>query len=253
MGLQGFQGAGYLCIGATSGIGLATAKKIHEQGGVVVISGLEINSEIETLRSQSKRFHYVDGDIGDPETPLKIVEAAIELLPQLHGVLFSAGMKSHRPWEEVTSEEWDRVFAVNTRSLLLTAQCAAPYLRATKGSIVAISSTNAEHVNKNNLVYDVSKAALNHLIRALALELRAEKIRVNGIAPGGVDTPLLSEWLKDYAGDSQTAAKVLADSRASGLLATPDDIAEIALFLLSENSHWVNGTIISADFGAQLG
>jgi NAD(P)-dependent dehydrogenase (short-subunit alcohol dehydrogenase family) len=253
MATQGFYGSGFLLVGASSGIGLATAKKLHSLGGDVVISGLSINDEIEKLLESSPRYRFIAGDLSEAKEPARIVAGALEHLPQLNGVLFAAGMKSHLSWEEISPAEWDQVFAVNTRALLLLAQSSIRYLRESHGSIVAISSTNGENVNKNNLVYDISKAALNHLIRALALELRDEKIRVNGIAPGGVDTPLLHQWLNDYAGDPESAAKVLAQSRASGLLANPDDIADIAAFLFSESSRWINGAIITADFGASLG
>lgn len=253
MAPQGFYGSGFLLAGGTSGIGLSTAKKIHSLGGDVVISGLELNEEIKQLLETSPRYHFIAGDLSDAREPSRIVAGAMEHLPQLNGLLFAAGMTSHLPWDEISTEEWDKVFAVNTRSLLLLAQSSITYLRECGGSIVAISSTNGENVNKNNLVYDVSKAALNHVIRALALELRDEKIRVNGIAPGGVDTPLLHQWLNDFAGDPQSAAKVLEESRAKGLLAQPEDIADIATFLFSEGARWINGAIISADFGASLG
>ncbi len=105
---------------------------------------------------------------------------------------------------------------------------------------MVVSSTNALRVNTSNLVYDSSKAALNHMARALALELKSEGVRVNTVMPGGVDTPMLSRWLGDYAGSPAAAKKVLEDGISSGAVGTPDDIASAILSSLRRCTlgHW---------------
>lgn len=191
-----------LVTGSTSGIGLATARRLHDEGARVVLHGRRSSSELpdavlELL--QSDRVAYVVADLSKPDQARELPDQVKKKLASLSGVVLNAAVELHKPWDETTAAEWDSVMSVNVRSALLIAQGAASYLRETQGSIVVVSSTNALRVNTSNLVYDSSKAALNHMSRALALELKAEGIRVNTVMPGGVDTPMLSRWLGDYA------------------------------------------------------
>lgn len=244
----------FAVIGSTSGIGKATALALHERGATVVIHGPEQqpSEHIEELLSTSSRFNYIGGNLASDQELHSVVSAIKGKIPRLDGLVYAAAVTSHLDWEKVSIQEWDRTLRINTSAFLLLSQGCAPLLRESKGSIVAISSTNGERVNHKNLVYDVSKAALNHLIRALALELKNDGVRVNGVAPGGVDTPLLREWLVDYAGSHENAEQVLAESKSKGAVAKPESIADVILFLLSHQAHWITGEIITADFGASL-
>ena len=244
-----------LVTGSTSGIGLATALRLHDGGARVVLHGRRPSSELphavlELL--QSDRVAYVDADVSKPDQARELPDLAQEQVGSLSGVVLNAAVELHKPWDETTAAEWDSVMSVNVRSALLITQGAAPYLKKSQGSIVVVSSTNALRVNTSNLVYDSSKAALNHMARALALELKAEGIRVNTVMPGGVDTPMLSRWLGDYAGSPSAAKKVLEDGISSGTVGTPDDIASAILFLLSDDARWVNGAQLVVDGGAFL-
>ena len=244
----------FLVVGSTSGIGKATALALHERGATVFIHGPEQkpHEHIAELISSSSRFHYIGGDLASDQELKGVVSAITNKVSGLDGLVYAAAVTSHIEWEKLSIQEWDRVLRINTSAFLLISQGCAPLLRESKGSIVAISSTNAERVNHKNMAYDVSKAALNHLIRALALELKDDGVRVNGVAPGGVDTPLLREWLVDYAGSQDKATQVLEESKSKGAVAKPESIADVILFVLSNQAHWITGDIITADFGASL-
>ena len=244
-----------LVTGSTSGIGLATARRLHDEGARVVLHGRRSSSELPDAvlkLLQSDRVAYVDADVSKPDQARELPDLAQEQVGSLSGVVLNAAVELHKPWDETTAAEWDSVMSVNVRSALLITQGAAPYLKKSQGSIVVVSSTNALRVNTSNLVYDSSKAALNHMARALALELKAEGIRVNTVMPGGVDTPMLSRWLGEYSGSPSAAKKVLEDGISSGAVGTPDDIASAILFLLSDDARWVNGAQLVVDGGAYL-
>lgn len=244
-----------LVTGSTSGIGLATARRLHDDGARVILHGRRSPSELPeavTELLESDRVFYVVADLSKPDQARELPDLAQEQAGSLSGVVLNAAVELHKPWDETTAAEWDSVMSVNVRSALLITQGAAPYLTESQGSIVVVSSTNALRVNTSNLVYDSSKAALNHMARALALELKSEGIRVNTVMPGGVDTPMLSRWLGDYAGSPAAAKKVLEDGISSGAVGTPDDIASAILFLLSDDARWVTGAQLVVDGGAYL-
>ena len=244
-----------LVTGSTSGIGLATARQLHDDGARVILHGRRSSSELPAVvleLLESDRVSYVVADLSKPDQARELADLAQQQAGSLSGVVLNAAVELHKPWDETTAAEWDSVMSVNVRSALLITQGAAPYLTESQGSIVVVSSTNALRVNTSNLVYDSSKAALNHMARALALELKSEGIRVNTVMPGGVDTPMLSRWLGDYAGSPAAAKKVLEDGISSGAVGTPDDIASAILFLLSDDARWVTGAQLVVDGGAYL-
>lgn len=244
-----------LVTGSTSGIGLATARRLHDDGARVILHGRRSSSELPEAMLElleSDRVSYVVADLSKPDQARELADLAQQQAGSLSGVVLNAAVELHKPWDETTAAEWDSVMSVNVRSALLITQGAAPYLTESQGSIVVVSSTNALRVNTSNLVYDSSKAALNHMARALALELKSEGIRVNTVMPGGVDTPMLSRWLGDYAGSPAAAKKVLEDGISSGAVGTPDDIASAILFLLSDDARWVTGAQLVVDGGAYL-
>lgn len=244
-----------LVTGSTSGIGLATARRLHDDGAQVILHGRRSSSELPAAvleLLESDRVSYVVADLSKPDQARELADLAQQQAGSLSGVVLNAAMELHKPWDETTAAEWDSVMSVNVRSALLITQGAAPYLTESQGSIVVVSSTNALRVNTSNLVYDSSKAALNHMARALALELKSEGVRVNTVMPGGVDTPMLSRWLGDYAGSPAAAKKVLEDGISSGAVGTPDDIASAILFLLSDDARWVTGAQLVVDGGAYL-
>ena len=251
-----FLGRKVLVTGSTTGIGFATAEALLRESASVVVHGQRKFSELpkatQDLLEQSENAHYLMAELSDPTAVKNLVEQAREKLQGLDGLVLNAAVAFHKNWLEITAADWDRVMDINLRANLLLAQAAAPYLIQNQGSIVAVSSTNAFRVNKKNLVYDSAKAALNHMFRAIALELRDQMVRVNIVMPGGVETPMLEHWLKDYAGSESAAKKALNDAKASGMLGKPDGIAAAILFLLSNEARWVNGTTLVVDGGAHL-
>lgn len=248
-----FENQNFLVTGSTSGIGFATALALLDEGANVVMHGISAKEQLQPEVMQQltrKGAYYLQADVEQAEQCSSLGERAAELLGGLNGLILCAAVPFHKAWDQVTASDWDRVININLRSNLLITQSAAKHLKKTKGSVVAVSSTNALRVNRNNVVYDSSKAALNHMFKDIALELREAQVRVNTVMPGGVDTPMLATWLKDYAGSN--AQKQLEEARQSGMLGKPEDIAKPILFLLSEDAKWITGETLIVDGGAFL-
>ena len=244
-----------LITGSSSGIGLATAKLLLGRGARVIFHGHEPRQELgpELLELlENSESPYLEANFLKEDAPETLASRLTEVVGSLDGFVHCAATPSHQPWRTVSVSEWERVFSLNLRSAFFLSQALAGQLIASQGSIVFVSSTHAVRVNRNNALYDTSKAALNHLVRSLALELKPEGVRVNAVMPGGVDTPMLEQWLVDYTGSSEAAQQTLADGVKSGSVGQPSDIAEVIAFLLSAHARWITGTSVVADGGALL-
>lgn len=251
-----FERQSVLVTGSTSGIGLAVAQRLLAAGARVVLHGQrsedELPASVSELLSDSLTAHYIQANLEDSSAASELPHKAAAVWGGLSGLVLNAAVTFHKDWLAINAEEWKSVMSINVLAQLLIAQSSAPYLKDAQGAIVVVSSTNALRVNKKNLVYDSGKAALNHMARAWALELREDKVRVNVVMPGGVETPMLSNWLRDYAESEASAEEVLDSGRKSGLIAVPDDIAGSILFFLSNDSRWVTGSTLVVDGGAFL-
>jgi NAD(P)-dependent dehydrogenase (short-subunit alcohol dehydrogenase family) len=219
-------------VGGASGIGAAVAARQRASGAEVVI--WDANEAADVVC-----------DISDPRQ----VDAATELTLARSGapavVTVTAGIGHAGLLLDATSDEWDRVLGVNAKGVWLAMRALArPMLDAGGGSIVAISSVSAELVDRSMGLYCASKAALDMLIKVAAAEW-APTLRVNGVAPGVTDTPMLGpvnrdgEWLKR-----------VARRTALGRLGTAADIADAVLAL--HGTRWITGQIVVCDGGLSL-
>lgn len=250
-----FLGKTFLVTGSSSGMGLATASDLLGQGARVVLHGYEHPNKlppgVQQLLSEDNA-HYLNADLAAPDSVESLAHEAVHWAGTLDGFVHCAALTSHRTWTEITVSEWDRAFAVNVRAAFLLSQHLAPALRRSRGAIVLVSSTHAMRVNRKNIVYDTSKAALNQLSLALALEFKTDGVRVNTVMPGGVNTPMLQNWLVDYTGSDLEAQALLKEGLDLGRIGQPNDIAQVITFLLSPASRWITGATVTADGGAIL-
>src|SRR5207244_1411143 len=208
---------------------------------VDVVPLRELDGQLRKLDAKALPLH---GDMGDADAPARVVGEAVDAFGGLDGLVSNAGINRPAPLVRYTVDDWDRVFAVNTRATWLLAQAAYAALKASRGAIVAVGSMSGSHPHANLGAYGPSKAALIMLVRVLAQELGREGIRVNALSPGMVRTGM--------------TAKVYADPRIAaerdalvplGRVATPEDMADVVAFLLSPDARYVNGHDLIVDGG----
>ena len=244
-----------LVTGSTSGIGEAIAATLLRQGMHVAVTGLDRQQGqriVTEAQASGRQALYINADLSNPDAPRAIVSDIIRQWGALDAVVNSAGVVCHKPLEDVLPDDWERLFRVNLQAPFFVVQNALPWLKRSKGVIVNVSSINAVRNDTNNVVYDTLKAGLNHMTTGLALDLLPYGIRCNAVMPGGTATPLLQDWFRQKFGDATNADEALSRELLSNTLASPQNIADVVAFLVSEQASWVNGALIPVDGGMHL-
>jgi NAD(P)-dependent dehydrogenase (short-subunit alcohol dehydrogenase family) len=243
-----------LVTGAASGIGRATCLRLARDGktrdratriaAVDVGPSGPLDELIDELRRLDVEAAPLYGDMGSADQPARVVSEAVARFGGLDGLVSNAGINRPGRLAEYSVDDWDRVFAVNTRATWLLAKAAHPALKAARGAIVAVGSMSGSYAHANLGPYGPSKAAVIMLVQVLAQEFGGDGIRVNAVSPGMVRTGMTA---KVYA-DSRVAAE--RDAMVPiGRVATPEDIADVVAFLLGPDARYVNGHDLVVDGG----
>jgi NAD(P)-dependent dehydrogenase (short-subunit alcohol dehydrogenase family) len=248
--MRGLAGRGVLISGGSSGIGLAAARRLLEEGARVFVAGLdadEVRSAVDGLRS----LGVVDGEAFDVTEEIEVdrlVLAASGALDGIDVLLNNAGIAFMRPFLELEIERWDHLLDVNLRGQFLVAQRVARAMvaRGRGGAIVNMASTNAIGGEVGYAHYDASKGGVAMLTRTMAIELAPHGIRVNALCPGKIATPL-----QDGAEDPSYVERFLDERVPLARSGTPDEVAAAYAFLASDDASYITGTLLVVD-GGQL-
>ena len=227
-----FSGKHVVVTGAASGLGLAIAEAVQVEGATV--------TAIDRIQSPFENSRICD--ISDEDQ----VQRALSNLGRIHAVVNSAGIARRAKVDETDMTDYDAVMAVNVRGAFLVSKYALPHLRSYGGSILHLSSGVATTGTRNRAAYSASKGAIVSLTRNMALDYAADRVRVNCLCPGFVNTPLLANLTPERR------AKLVA-LHPLGRMGEPEDIAHMALFLISDQASWITGQAIAVDGGFNVG
>lgn len=238
-----------LITGASSGIGVAVAKCLAEQGAICIISGRDEDRLQSTLKQLSGNGHIaITSDLSEGNRA-ELVRKAVTQTAPLNGFVHCAGIEKTLPFRVTTLSDLREIMAVNleafweiTRELVKNKNYEKDRL-----SIIGISSVSSVSGAVGNSAYASSKGALISLIKSLALEYSIKKIRFNAISPAFVDTPMLDAVKKLYKTEEDFIESIVLRHPLG--LGTPQDVANAALYLLSDASRWVTGTVLEVDGG----
>ena len=232
--------------GATSGMGRATAYLFAKEGAKVVVAGRNeerAKAVVDKIKADGGEAIYVLGDASDLAFCETLFNKTIETYGTVDILVNNAGMLSMSTLQDVTMEEWDRVFRVNVDSALRLAQLVAPVMKEKgKGVIVNVASVASFAAHHGFAAYISSKHAFAGLSKSMAWELGPE-IRVNAIAPGAIHTAMV-----DSIG-GPAVLQGMIDGCPLKRVGQPDDIATVALFLATDDSAFIDGQVIKVDGG----
>ncbi len=238
-----------VCIvtGATSGMGKAIAERFSEEGALLVLSGRDIERG-EKLAKQLEHAIFVGGDISKAPNNKKLVEVALAHFGKIDILSLNAGTLGLGKVTKLPIATWQHTLNTNLSALFYLSKYALPELKKQAGSTILINASIAAYKSfPEHPAYCASKAAALALMKQMAVEY-APAIRINAICPGPVDTPLLWDSAKAFehpASAVENAAKTTLMKR----LGTPNDVAKLALFLVSEDASWITGTAVTIDGG----
>jgi 3-oxoacyl-[acyl-carrier protein] reductase len=234
--------------GASKGIGAAIAKSLAAEGASVVVNYASSKSGADAvvgaITKAGGKAVAVAGDVSKAADAQGIVEAAVKQYGQLDILVNNSGVYEFSPLENITEEQFHRHFNVNVLGLLLTTQAAAKHL-GEGGSVINIGSVVTSITPANSAVYTGTKGAVGAITGVLAKELGPKKIRVNSINPGMVET----EGTHSAGFIGSDFEKATRAQSPLGRIGQPDDIAEIAVFLASNDSRWLTGEQLLASGG----
>ncbi|ALW86367.1 sugar dehydrogenase [Hymenobacter sedentarius] len=231
-----------VCIitGGSSGIGKATSLQMAAEGGKVAIlsrsrdEGQAVVAEISEAGGQAV---FLQTDVGQPEQVKAAVDEVLNKWQRVDVLVNDAAIMTFKPLTELAVEEWDQVLAVNLRAVFLLCKYCIPHME--QGAIVNVSSVHAHETTPNVIPYAASKGAMEAFTRGVSREYDIGKVRINNVAPGAVDTPMLWENPNVKSGQE----------KVEGAVGRPEDIAEVICFLASSQAAFVNGTTVVADGG----
>lgn len=231
--------------GGSSGIGRAIAQRFAADGAHAVIVGRREEALREAAAADEK-ISYVAGDITKDETVEAVIAHVRDKYGRLDILVNNAGWCPVKPITDMTIDDYDRAFELDVRALVNMTIHALPLIRSSRGSIINLSSVGSTHRAKNLSMYQGAKAAVDNFTRVWALELAADGVRVNAIAPGAIRTNI---W--NVPGLSAEEAKKHQDGIAAGIpfgyFGEPEDIANMAAFLVSDEARYVSGGIFAVD------
>lgn len=233
--------------GASSGIGLASAKRFVAEGAQVYITGRRQEELDKAVAAIGKGVTAVQGDVARLEDLDRLFAQVKSEAGRIDVLFANAGAGALEPLGRITQEAIDFTFGVNVRGTIFTVQKALPLMQA-GGSVILTGSTTGSMGTPAFSVYSASKAAVRNLVRSWALDLKGTGIRVNVLSPGATDTPAL-EQLGELVGSKQALYDGLVSQTPAGRMGEPDDVAAVALFLASDDSRVLTGGEVFADGG----
>jgi len=237
--------------GAGSGIGRACAIESAKEGAVVIVADINLHGADATVKlilANKGNAVAFKTDVSKPESVKQLVDFTIKSFKKVDALINNAAIQVNKTIEEMTFEEWNLQMSINVGGIFLCSKYFLPYLRATKGSIVNMSSVNGFFVEPMCAGYCTTKAAIIGLTKAMAIDHGHEGVRVNCICPGYIDAGLAEGYFKAQSDPVQ--ARIDAGKlHALWRIGKPEEVARVAVFLAGDDASFMTGASVVVDGG----
>jgi enoyl-[acyl-carrier protein] reductase III len=249
--MKRFQGKVAVITGSSRGIGRAIAEHFAKEGARIVLNFVrneEAAHETEkTLQALGTEVLLFQANMGNPKEAQDLIAAAGKEFGKVNILVHNAALGAFKPVSQLRINQWDLSMDVNTKALLVLSQTTLPWMEKEGGSIIALSSLGSKRFIPNYGAIGISKAALECLVRYLAVELAPKKIRVNAVSGGLVDTDAIRSFPQQ-----EIFKKEILQRTPAGRIGKPEDLAKAVVFLASEEANWIYGQTLVADGGLSL-
>ncbi|WP_184542978.1 SDR family NAD(P)-dependent oxidoreductase [Mucilaginibacter sp. FT3.2] len=240
--------------GGTEGIGFECAKIYRAAGAKLsIISNSAPSIEAARLKLQSDEILYLNADVASATDVQQAIIKTVSYFGKIDVIHNNAGISNpSKALHETTEDEWNALFNVNVKGIFNTTRFGIDELKKTRGNILNTGSLVGDIGQEIHAAYSATKGAINTLTKSMALDYAPYGIRVNAVAPAGVWTPMLRVWSKQQP-DANSIESYLDDIHALGYCPEGDVVADVCLFLISDQARFVTGCILPVTGGAELG
>jgi NAD(P)-dependent dehydrogenase (short-subunit alcohol dehydrogenase family) len=236
--------------GAASGIGRAAVVRFAAEGANVIAADVNRAGLKETARLAGSGVTAVEADVSRSDSVRRLIEAAVSAHGRLDVIFSNAGIMRDGSVIDLDEKDWDAMFAVNVKGAFLLGKFGIPEMvKSGGGSFIITASANSFYAESDIAGYCATKGAVMQLTRAMAVDHGPAGVRVNCICPGWIETPMSLPYLTENPGGRAFGAKIAPVNR----LGKPEDVADVALFLASDESSFVTGSAYTVDGGWTAG
>jgi len=241
--------------GSAAGIGRATAVRFAQEGANVTVTDIDIagaKETVELIGRDGGTAIFVEADLRNEEDIRRVVSTTVEKFGKLDILFNNAGIMWFGSATEETLDNFDNVIAVNTRSIFLMSKYAVPEMeKAGGGAIINMGSVTAFRSSSGVCAYAASKGVNVSMTRTMALDCAPKNIRVNAVIPGTIDTPMVRRYLSQME-NPERIRDALARNHPLGRIGRPEEVANVALFLASDEASFVTGAAYAVDGGFMI-
>jgi NAD(P)-dependent dehydrogenase (short-subunit alcohol dehydrogenase family) len=246
-----------LITGSGSGIGRSSALLFAGEGATVIVNDLDAEKGAETaaeIRAKGGEAAFLQADVTNPDSVRAMADEALNRFGRIDVLFNNAGISGVGAIHEVEPEAWDRVISVNIRGVYLPCKYVLPSMMERRsGCIINMSSCIAEIGLARRASYAATKGAVLALTKSMQVDYAPYNIRVNALLPGTILTPFVERYLRQSYDDPEKAMESLRKRQLSGDLGRPEDVAQAALFLASDESKFMMGSPLYIDGGVVFG